>query len=68
VHISLFSFGNRDHRGDRTAHIEQGVEFDSRLGGAKARPRKQAQAQVNGRRIQRVDALTQLHTYRFLRI
>ena len=41
VHIGLCSFGNCDHRGDGTTHIEQGVEFDGGLGRAETRPREQ---------------------------
>ena len=60
-HIALFPLGNRDHRRNRAAQIQQRVELDRRLGGTKPRPRKQTQAEINRRRVQRVNGLLQLH-------
>src|SRR3990167_7412227 len=41
--------------GDRTSQVQQGVQLDSRFGGTKRSPRKKAQAQVDGGRVQRVN-------------
>jgi len=48
-----------DKRGDGASQIQQGVQLDCRLGGAKVRPRKQAQAQVDHCGVERVDRLLQ---------
>ena len=66
AHIGPFSVGNRNHCGNRAAQIQQRVQLDGGLGGTKARPRKQAQAQVNGRGIQGVNRLLQFHPQRFI--
>jgi hypothetical protein len=43
------------------AQVEQRMHFDGSLGGAEARPRKDAQAQVDGRGIECVGRLLQRH-------
>jgi len=48
VDFMRFSIGNMDLHGDRALQIQLGVQLDRRFGFAKPRPRKQAQAQVNG--------------------
>src|SRR6185312_8385858 len=45
--------------------IEQRVEFHGSLSATELGPRKQAQAQVDGRRIESIDGLLQLHGKRF---
>lgn len=57
-----------DKAGDIAAQIEQRVQLDGRLGGAKRCPGKYRQAQVYGRGIERVDGLGQLHPKRLVRI
>ena len=41
--------------------VEQGMQLDRCLGGAEWRPRKQHQAQIDGRGIQCVDGFLQIH-------
>jgi hypothetical protein len=57
--IGLFALGNRDDGGDGTPDVEQGVEFDGRLGRAEARPGKEAQAQVDGGGVERIDGVVE---------
>ncbi len=67
-HLGLFSLGNRNHRRNRPAQIQQRVPLDGCFGGTKARPRKQAQAQVNRGRVLSVNRLRQLHAKGFVGI
>jgi len=50
-----------NERRDIAAQIEQSVQLDRRLLLAKARPRKQRQAQIDGGGVQRIRRLLQLH-------
>ena len=61
-HIDLvgLAVGNMDERRDVAAQIQQGMQSDRCLGGAKRRPWKQGQTQIDGRGIQRVDGIAQL--------
>ena len=49
-----------DEARDAAPQIEQRVHLHRRLGGAKVRPRKHRQAQVDGGRIQRIDGVGQI--------
>ena len=49
-----FAVGNMDEAGDVATQIEQRVHLHRRFGGAKLRPRKHRQAQIDGGRIQRI--------------
>ncbi len=51
-----------DETGNAAPQVEQGVHLHRRLGGAEVRPREDRQAQVDGRRIQRVDGVGQLQS------
>ena len=53
---------------DVAAQIEQRVHLHRRLGGAKVRPWKQRQAQIDGRGIQSIDRVGQFHTQAFVGI
>ena len=57
VHLAV---ADVDEGRDVAAQIEQRVQFDRRLGRAKWRPRKHRQAQIDGRRVERVDGLLQI--------
>lgn len=61
VDFVAFSLGNRDKAGDRAAQIQKGIDLDGRLGGAKPRPWKQTQAQVDGGGIQSVSGGVEFH-------
>jgi len=54
-----FAIGDFDKRGNAAARIQQCMQFDRAFAVAKAGPRKQGQAQVDGGRIQRVHRLIQ---------
>jgi len=60
VHVVEFSVGDVDEARDVAAQVDQRVQLDGRLGGAKPRPRKQRQAQVDRRGIERVDRVFQI--------
>ena len=49
-----------DKAGNIAAKVEQRMHLHCRLGGAKQRPRKERQAQIDGRRVQRVSRVLQL--------
>jgi hypothetical protein len=51
----LAARADADKRGDRAAQVEQRVEFHRCFGTAKARPRKQRQAQIDGGGIEGID-------------
>ena len=53
-------FGRDVNRaGDQFQRIELGVDFDGRLGGAKPRPGKHAQARIDRRGVERINRLIQ---------
>ena len=56
--------GNVNKARNRPTQVEQGVQLDGRLGGAKRRPRKHRQAQVDGGGIEGVDCVRQIHAKR----
>ena len=60
IHIVDFPVGYVDESRDGTTQIDQGMQLHSRLGPAELGPRKQFQAEVDGRRVQRVDRLSQV--------
>ena len=57
-----------DEARNAAPQVEQGVHLHRRLGGAEVRPREDRQAQVDGRRIQRVDRIGQVQAQVFLRV
>ena len=61
--VDLVNIARRhmDRGGDGSPQIELGVDSDRRLGGAKMRPRKHAQAEIDSGRIKGVHRLVQLH-------
>jgi hypothetical protein len=65
VHLAV---GDVNKARDIAAQIEQCVQFDSRLGRLERCPRKDRQAQIDRRRIERVHRLGQVHAEGFLRI
>ncbi len=60
IHIAQFAVGDVDEAYDVAAQIEQRVHLHCRLGATKQRPRKERQAQVDSRRIQRVGCVLQI--------
>ena len=58
VHLAV---GDVDEGGDRPPQIEQRVQLHGRLGGAKRRPRKHRQAQIDGRGIEGIDGIGQFY-------
>jgi len=68
AHIGRFAVGNADHGWDGPAQIQERVQFDRALGGAKARRREEAQAEVDRGRVQGVDRLRQPDSDRVSRI
>lgn len=50
-----------DEARDAAAQVEQGVRLDRALGLAELRPREQRKAEVDGRRVQRVNRVRQPH-------
>ena len=53
---------------DIPAQVEQGVELDRRFGRSKRCPWEQRQAQIDGRRVERVDRIGQFDSERLVRI
>ena len=60
VYIVDFSICYVDKRGNRSSHIDQCVQLYRSLGSAELGPRKQRQAQVDGRRIECIYRLSQI--------
>ena len=54
-----FAVRDVDEARDVAPEIEQGVHFHRRLGRPEMRPRKDRQAEINGRRVERVDGVGQ---------
>lgn len=69
-HIDVVQFPIRDVDEGRNgpAQIEQRMQLDRGLRLPERRPRKQRQAQVDGRRIQGIDRAVQFHRQRFVGI
>src|ERR1035437_2147755 len=61
VDVMHFAVRDADKRGDVAMQIQQGVHLDGALMLAKLGPWEQRQAQVDGRGIQRVEAVRQVH-------
>src|SRR5262245_13515014 len=61
VDVVQFAIGNMDETGNRSAQVEQRVEFERRFGRTKLGPRKQRQAQVDGSSIQGIDCFGKIH-------
>ena len=68
VDIVQLAIADVDEGRNGAAQIEQGVQFDGRLVGTKRRPVEQAQAEIDGGRVQRIDARIELQQRRFLSI
>jgi len=60
VHLAI---GDVDERRNIAAQVQQRMQLDRRLVPPESGPRKQRQAQIDGRRIQRIQALVQLDAY-----
>ena len=65
VHIVHFPVGNVDKAGDVAPQVEQRMQLEGTLAATKLGPRKQAQTQVDGRGVERVDRLCQIDGQRF---
>src|ERR1035437_9971229 len=50
--------------GDWATQVKQRVHFDRGLGRAKIRPRKQREAQINGRAVERINRIGQIKAER----
>ncbi len=59
VHLAI---GDADKRGDIAVQVEQGVHLDGGFVLPELRPREQRQTQIDGRGIQRVEAVVEIHT------
>jgi len=68
--VDLVNVSGRDidFGGDRSAQIEQGVDLDRRLGRAKARPGKHAQAKIDRRGVEGINGLVQLDAKGIVRV
>lgn len=60
VDIVQLAIGDVDKAGDGSAQVEQGMQLDGGLGGAKRCPGKHRQAQVDGRGIKGINGVRQL--------
>ena len=60
VDVVQLAVADVDEGGDRAAQVQQRVQLDGRLGRAKRRPVEQAQAQVDGGGVQRIDGVVEL--------
>jgi len=68
VHVVQLAVADVDEGGNGAAQVQQRVQLDGRLGGAKRRPVEQAQAQIDGAGVQRVDGVVQIDTERIVRV
>ena len=64
-HVVLARAGDVDAGRDRAAQIDLRVHFDPRLGPAEVGPGKEAQREIDGRGVQRIDGVFQLQTQVF---
>src|ERR1035437_5778731 len=64
VHVVNLAIRNANKRGDVAVQVQQRMHLDGRLVLAKSGPREQRQAEVDGGRVQRVQALIQVHADR----
>lgn len=60
--VGRFAVCNADKTRDIPSQVDKRVEFDSTLSLSELRPREQRQAQIDGRRIERIRRLLQVHT------
>jgi hypothetical protein len=67
-HVVHFSVGNMHETRNAAAQIEQRVQLDGSLLAAKLGPREQAQAEVDGRRVEGIDSLIQVHGERLANV
>lgn len=68
VDLVPFAIADVDEARDVPAQVEQRMHLHRCLGGTERRPRKHRQAQVAGRRIQRIDCIGQIDTKRVVGI
>src|SRR5437867_11778001 len=68
IDIVHFAAGNADKRGDVTVQVQQRVHLDGGFVLPEFSPREQRKAQIDGGRVQRVQALIQLYTDRISRM
>ena len=61
IDLVRLAIGDVNEGGNRSAQIEQRVQFDRCFGRSKRRPRIDRQAQIDGRRVERVHRRIQLH-------
>src|SRR5215510_12401204 len=61
VDVVQFAIGNMDETGNRSAQVEQRMEFERRFGSTKLGPRKQRETQVDGGGIQGIDRFGKIH-------
>src|SRR5215204_1105004 len=66
VNVLQLAVRDVDEARDVAAQIEQRVHLYRRLGGAKVRPWKQRQAQVDGGRVQSIDRVAQFQAQAFV--
>jgi hypothetical protein len=62
AHVGQLAVADVQEAGNAATQIQQRVQLDGGFGGAKRCPIKQAQAQVHGARIHRVDTACNVHT------
>src|SRR5271165_538464 len=65
IDVMHLAVGDADEGGYVAAQVQQGVHLHSGLAFAELGPWKQFQAEIDGGRIQRVQALIQIHAHRF---
>ncbi len=68
IHVVQLAVADVDEGGDRAAQVQQRVQLDGGFGGAKRRPIEQAQAQIDGAGVQRIDGVVQLDPERLARV
>ena len=62
IDVSHLAVADVNEAGNAATQIQQRVQLDGRLGGTKRRPIEQAQAQVDGARIQGIDIARDIDT------
>ena len=60
VHVVQLAVADMDEGRYGAAQVQQRVQLDGRLGRAKRRPGKQAQTQIDGAGVQRIDGVVQI--------
>jgi hypothetical protein len=66
INVVHFAAGNADKRGDIAVQVQQRVHLHRAFVLSKPRPRKQGETEIDGGRIERIEAVGQIDAHRIL--